>query len=47
MNDIQILIDELLRFREERNWSQFHNTLVGKHDLDVKEIVMKKINKNG
>jgi NTP pyrophosphatase (non-canonical NTP hydrolase) len=26
MNDIQILIDELVKFRDERNWSQFHNT---------------------
>ena len=26
MNDIQILIDELLKFRDARNWSQFHNT---------------------
>jgi NTP pyrophosphatase (non-canonical NTP hydrolase) len=26
MNDIQILINELTKFRDERNWSQFHNT---------------------
>ncbi len=26
MNDIQILINELVKFRNERNWSQFHNT---------------------
>ena len=26
MNDIQILIDELVKFGDERNWSQFHNT---------------------
>ena len=26
MDDIQILIDELVKFRDERNWSQFHNT---------------------
>ena len=26
MNDIEILIDELAKFRDERNWSQFHNT---------------------
>lgn len=26
MNDIQILINELEKFRDERNWSQFHNT---------------------
>jgi len=26
MNDIQILIDELVKFRDERNWNQFHNT---------------------
>ena len=26
MNDIQILIDELVKFRDARNWQQFHNT---------------------
>jgi NTP pyrophosphatase (non-canonical NTP hydrolase) len=26
MTDIQILIAELTKFRDERNWSQFHNT---------------------
>lgn len=26
MNDIQILIDELVKFRDARNWDQFHNT---------------------
>jgi NTP pyrophosphatase (non-canonical NTP hydrolase) len=26
MNDIQILINELGKFRDERNWTQFHNT---------------------
>lgn len=26
MNDIQLLIDELVKFREARNWNQFHNT---------------------
>jgi NTP pyrophosphatase (non-canonical NTP hydrolase) len=26
MNDIQVLIDELVKFRDDRNWSQFHNT---------------------
>ena len=26
MNDIQILTDELVKFRDDRNWSQFHNT---------------------
>jgi NTP pyrophosphatase (non-canonical NTP hydrolase) len=26
MNDIQTLISELVKFRDERNWSQFHNT---------------------
>jgi NTP pyrophosphatase (non-canonical NTP hydrolase) len=26
MNDIQILTDELVNFRDKRNWSQFHNT---------------------
>jgi NTP pyrophosphatase (non-canonical NTP hydrolase) len=94
MNDIQTLISELVKFRDERNWSQFHNTkdlalaisieaaelnelflwktneesesvdrnklkeeladvlafsllLAGKHGLDVKEIVLEKIRKNG
>ncbi len=94
MNDIQILIDELVKFRDARNWDQFHNTkdlalavsieaaelnelflwktteeseivdqaklreeladvfayallLAGKHGLDVKEIVLDKIKKNG
>jgi len=94
MNDIRILTDELARFRDERNWSQFHNTkdlalaisieaaelnelflwksteecekvnqdklkeeladvlafsllLAEKHGLDVKEIVLEKIRKNG
>jgi NTP pyrophosphatase (non-canonical NTP hydrolase) len=26
MNDIQILIDELVKFRDARHWEQFHNT---------------------
>jgi NTP pyrophosphatase (non-canonical NTP hydrolase) len=26
MNDIQLLIDELVKFRDARNWNQFHNT---------------------
>src|SRR5664280_2160868 len=26
MSDIQILINELFKFRDDRNWSQFHNT---------------------
>ena len=26
MNDIQILIAELVKFRDARNWSQFHNS---------------------
>ena len=26
MNDIQTLISELVKFRDERNWLQFHNT---------------------
>lgn len=26
MNDIQTLISEFVKFRDERNWSQFHNT---------------------
>ena len=26
MNDIQLLIDELVKFRDARNWDQFHNT---------------------
>jgi NTP pyrophosphatase (non-canonical NTP hydrolase) len=94
MNDIQILIDELVKFRDARHWEQFHNTkdlalaisieaaelnelflwktteeselvdqnklreeladvlafcllLAGKHDFNVKEIVLEKIRKNG
>jgi NTP pyrophosphatase (non-canonical NTP hydrolase) len=93
MNDIQILIDELIKFRDARHWKQFHNTkdlalaisieaaelnelflwktneeselvdrtklkeeladilafsllLAGKHNFDVKEIVLEKIRKN-
>jgi len=26
MSDFQILIDELVKFRDEREWGQFHNT---------------------
>jgi len=26
MDDIQTIISELVKFRDERNWSQFHNT---------------------
>ena len=26
MNDIQMLIEELIKFRDARNWNQFHNT---------------------
>jgi NTP pyrophosphatase (non-canonical NTP hydrolase) len=26
MNDIQLLIDELVKFRDDRHWEQFHNT---------------------
>jgi NTP pyrophosphatase (non-canonical NTP hydrolase) len=26
MNDIQLLTDELVKFRDARNWDQFHNT---------------------
>lgn len=26
MSDIQILIDELIKFRDARHWEQFHNT---------------------
>jgi len=26
MSDIQILIDELVKFRDARQWEQFHNT---------------------
>lgn len=26
MNDIQILIDELVKFRDARSWDQFHNS---------------------
>ena len=59
MNDIQLLIDELVKFRDDRNWEQFHNTkdladvfafsllLAGKHGFDVMEIVLDKIRKNG
>lgn len=94
MNDFNLLISELQKFRDARNWEQFHNTkdlavaisieaaelnelflwktseesenvdknklkeeladilaftllLAGKHNLDVKEIVLDKIRKNG
>ena len=94
MNDIQILIDELVKFFDARHRDQFHNTkdlalaisieaaelnelflwkttaecedvdknklkeeladvfafsllLAGKHNLDVKEIVLEKIKRNG
>ncbi len=93
MTDFNLLIDELQKFRDARNWAQFHNTkdlalalsieaaelnelflwktteesdnvdreklkeeladvfayalmLAGKHNLDVKEIVLEKIRKN-
>jgi NTP pyrophosphatase (non-canonical NTP hydrolase) len=93
MTDFNYLIDELQKFRDARNWAQFHNTkdlalalsieaaelnelflwktteesenvdreklkeeladvfayalmLAGKHNLDVKEIVLEKIRKN-
>ena len=93
MSDFNMLIDELVKFRDARQWKQFHNTkdlalalsieaaelnelflwkpieecekvdrerlkeeladvfaysllLAGKHDLDVKEIVLQKIRKN-
>ena len=26
MSDIQILIDELVKFRDDRHWEQFHNS---------------------
>jgi NTP pyrophosphatase (non-canonical NTP hydrolase) len=26
MSDIQLLIEELVKFRDARNWDQFHNT---------------------
>jgi hypothetical protein len=26
MNDIKILTDELVKFRDARNWQQFHNS---------------------
>lgn len=26
MNDIKIITDELLKFRDERDWEQFHNS---------------------
>jgi hypothetical protein len=42
MNDIQILIDELQKFRHERRWNQFNTS----KDLAlVKEIVLEKIRK--
>jgi NTP pyrophosphatase (non-canonical NTP hydrolase) len=93
MNDFNLLISELQKFRDARNWEQFHNTkdlavaisieaaelnelflwktaeesekvdkgklkeeladvfafallLAGKHNLNVKEIVLEKIKKN-
>ena len=93
MTEIEEIIEALEKFRDERNWQQFHNTkdlalalsieaaelnelflwktveesesadreklreeladvfafaflLAGKHDLDVKEIVLEKIRKN-
>lgn len=93
MNDFTLLISELQKFRDARNWEQFHNSkdlalaisieaaelnelflwktteesenvdmtklkeeladvfafallLAGKHNLDVKEIVLEKIRKN-
>lgn len=94
MNDFNYLITELHKFRDARNWEQFHNTkdlalaisievaelnelflwktneecenvdknrlkeeladilafsllLAGKHNFDIKEIVLEKIIKNG
>lgn len=91
MNDIQQIIDELIKFRNERDWEQFHNPkdlalainveagelleiflwkkpedanienikeeladvfafaflLAEKYGLDVKQIVLDKIKKNG
>ena len=91
MSDIQLLIEKLVKFREERDWEQFHNSkdlalaisieagelnelflwknaqevnieklkneladvlaysllLAHKHNLDVKQIVLDKIRKNG
>jgi NTP pyrophosphatase (non-canonical NTP hydrolase) len=55
MNDIQILTDELVKFRDERNKLKeeladvfaFSLLLAGKHGFDVKEIVLEKIKKNG
>ena len=94
MSEIRELTDALTKFRDARNWSQFHNSkdlalaisieaaelnelflwkptdeaekvdpeklkdeladilafallLAGKHGLDVKEIVLEKIKKNG
>jgi NTP pyrophosphatase (non-canonical NTP hydrolase) len=93
MSDFNLLISELQKFRDDRNWEQFHNSkdlalaisieaaelnelflwktteecegvdrnklreeladvfafallLAGKHNLDVKEIVLEKIKKN-
>jgi NTP pyrophosphatase (non-canonical NTP hydrolase) len=94
MNDFNFLISELQKFRDNRNWDQFHNTkdlaiaisieaaelnelflwkkaeecedvdknkmkeeladilaftllLAGKHNFDIKEMVLEKIRKNG
>jgi NTP pyrophosphatase (non-canonical NTP hydrolase) len=91
MNDWDTLIQELIKFREERNWKQFHNAkdlalaisieaaelnevflwkkpedankekvkeeladifayallLVHEYDLDINEIVLTKIKRNG
>lgn len=91
MNDWDTLIQELIKFREERNWKQFHNAkdlalaisieaaelnevflwkkpedankekvkeeladifayallLVHEYDLDINEIVLNKIKRNG
>lgn len=91
MNDIQQMIDELIKFRNERDWEQFHNPkdlalainveagelleiflwkkpedanlenvkeeladvfafaflLAEKYNLDVKQIILDKIKKNG
>lgn len=91
MNDIQQIIDELIKFRNERDWEQFHNPkdlalainveagelleiflwkkpedanlenvkeeladvfafaflLAEKYNLDVKQIILDKIKKNG
>ena len=44
MNDIKILVDELVKFRNERNWSQFHNTNGEKYPVEKSKGTAKKYN---